>query len=280
MAPWLYPHFVARHTYIEPFFGGGGMFFQLPRQHWKEYVVNDIDKRLINLFRVMRNRPNDLAYACSLTPYARDSFEESLTPAEDELEDARRLFVQLSQSFNSLGLCWRVPVPGINQNKMQPVHNKAMALTSFAPLLRTTAIENMDACELIEKYANEHTFIYSDPPYVHESRKETEAYAHEMTDAQHEALAKAHLAAANRGARICISGYPTDMYEDLYLGWRTVDVEVDCKSTPLKGEGKTRPKRIERLWMNYPATEEISCNRAPVYKPKTAKERQMLKALR
>lgn len=280
MAALLYPHFVARHTYMEPFFGAGGMFFQVPRQHWTEYLVNDIDKRIVNLFRVLRDTPDALLQACALTPYARDSFLETKEVSPEPLEDARRMFVSLTQSFNSLGLAWRPPVPGIAQNKMQVAHNKSLSLTTFAPLLRSTAIENMDAVDMLTRYANEHTFIYSDPPYVHTSRKETEAYQHEMDDAHHIRLAEAHHSAAKAGARICISGYPSELYEDLYFGWRTVDIEVDCKSTPLHVKGTSRPKRTERLWMNYPPEEEISCRSTQAYKPKNARERQLLKALR
>ena len=49
-------------TYIEPFVGGGAMFFFMLQRfpNITRAVVNDINPTLVNAYRVLRNQPNDL----------------------------------------------------------------------------------------------------------------------------------------------------------------------------------------------------------------------------
>ncbi len=65
--------FVIPHTIrVEPF---GGMFsvsMQLPPA--KVEVYNDLSGELVNLFRMVRERPNDLREQLLATPYAREEF--------------------------------------------------------------------------------------------------------------------------------------------------------------------------------------------------------------
>ena len=53
---------IPKHTvYIEPFFGGGSVFFRKPypaisdNSHYRE-VINDFDERAINFFRVLQDK--------------------------------------------------------------------------------------------------------------------------------------------------------------------------------------------------------------------------------
>jgi DNA adenine methylase len=46
------------NQYHEPFFGGGAVFFR--EMHEKTATINDINERLMNFYRVVRNRPEDL----------------------------------------------------------------------------------------------------------------------------------------------------------------------------------------------------------------------------
>ncbi|OLN33188.1 hypothetical protein DSOL_0915 [Desulfosporosinus metallidurans] len=45
-------------TYLEPFFGSGAFLFNKGRS--KNETVNDIDGNVVNLFRVIRERRNEL----------------------------------------------------------------------------------------------------------------------------------------------------------------------------------------------------------------------------
>lgn len=68
----LMPH---HRSYLEPFFGSGAVLFNKPPSAIE--TVNDIDGDVVNFFKVLRERPEELAEAISLTPYARDVFDDA-----------------------------------------------------------------------------------------------------------------------------------------------------------------------------------------------------------
>jgi DNA adenine methylase len=56
--------------------------------------------------------------------------------------------------------------------------------------LRRVAIENRSALEVIRREDTPGTLFYLDPPYLHETRANADAYAFEMTEADHRDLLK------------------------------------------------------------------------------------------
>ena len=65
----------SHRSYLEPFFGSGAVLFNKPPSAIE--TVNDIDGDIVNFFRVLREQPEELARAISLTPYARDVFDDA-----------------------------------------------------------------------------------------------------------------------------------------------------------------------------------------------------------
>ena len=53
-------------SYLEPFFGSGAVLFNKPKSAIE--TVNDIDGEIVNFFRVLRECPEELADAVSMTP--------------------------------------------------------------------------------------------------------------------------------------------------------------------------------------------------------------------
>lgn len=95
MADWIISFFPEHETYLEPFFGSGAVLFSKERSQLE--TVNDIDGEIVNLFKIIRERPEELARAIEYTPHARDEYYKSYEMAEDDLERARRLVVRLWQ---------------------------------------------------------------------------------------------------------------------------------------------------------------------------------------
>ena len=86
--------------------------------------------------------------------------------------------------------------------------------------------------------------IYADPPYVHATRTaHLKSYTCEMTDAAHIELL--HALREHEGM-VLLSGYDSEMYRELLLGWNT----RTKNTTAERGAKKT-----ECLWLN-PAAEE------------------------
>lgn len=73
MAPTIVDILPEHRIYMEPFFGSGAVLFAKPRSRFE--IVNDVDGALVTFFRVLRDRPEDLAEVCKLTPHARAEFD-------------------------------------------------------------------------------------------------------------------------------------------------------------------------------------------------------------
>ena len=72
LASWIVEHFPEHKTYLEPFFGGGSVLFHKPPCTIE--TVNDLDGRVVNFFRVLRNDADELIRHIRLTPWAREEF--------------------------------------------------------------------------------------------------------------------------------------------------------------------------------------------------------------
>lgn len=80
-------------SYLEPFFGSGAVLSNKPPSAIE--TVNDIDGDIVNFFRVLRERPDDLAEAISLTPYARDVFDDAhANRGTDDFDRAYRFAIR------------------------------------------------------------------------------------------------------------------------------------------------------------------------------------------
>lgn len=254
-APRIVPHFARAANYAEACLGAGGIFFRVPEGTYARAAVNDLDASLVGFFRALRDQPDELARLCSLTPYSRSEFAAALIRSDDLLEEARRVWVRGRQGFGGKAGCvgdWgRNPGDVTAWNPTGAV-TKLDALHAYARRLLHVAIDCIDGAEFIAKWGREGTMVYVDPPYVASTRK-GDAYLHELNDDGHRRFAAACHGAVERGARVCVSGYASDLYNDIYAGWRRVDFDVPLKSA----RHPNGQRRTESLWMSYPASEEI-----------------------
>ncbi len=100
----------------------------------------------------------------------------------------------------------------------------------------------MDALRLLEDYPfSGDEFIYSDPPYLMETRRQQRPlYEFEYADEEHIALLGA---LRSLPCRVAISGYYSELYMDLLPGWHTYTFTSQTRGgTPAE----------EWVWMNYP----------------------------
>ena len=111
LADWIISHFPENYdkmVYLEPFCGSGAVFFnKIPGA---VETVNDLDGDIVNLYRVLRDNPEELKRVLSLTPYSREEYDLSFEPCEDPVERARRYMVKTTQAIGAKmdGKCgWR-----------------------------------------------------------------------------------------------------------------------------------------------------------------------------
>jgi DNA adenine methylase len=98
-------------------------------------------------------------------------------------------------------------------------------LSEVAQRILRVQLECDSAINVIRRYDSKQTLFYCDPPYVHASRLDEKAYAHEMTDEEHKELASVLLSVQGR---VAISGYSCPLMDDLYKGFRRID--APCKN--------------------------------------------------
>ena len=254
-APRIVPHFARAANYAEACLGAGGIFFRVPEGTYARAAVNDLDASLVGFFRVLRDQPDELARLCSLTPYSRSEFAAALDRSDDPMEESRRVWIRGRQGFGGKAGCagdWGRNPTGVKVWLPSSAATKLDALHAYTRRLLHVAIDCIDGAEFIAKWGREGTMVYVDPPYVASTRK-GDAYLHELNDDGHRRFAAACHGAVERGARVCVSGYASDLYNDIYAGWRRVDFDVPLKSA----RHRVGLRRTESLWMSYPASEEI-----------------------
>lgn len=101
LAVWILERMPPHEQYVEPFFGSGAVFFR--KQPSRLETINDLDGDVVNLFRVIREAPEELAAAAWATPWAREEYEASYERPGglDPAERARRFLVRCWQSHGS-----------------------------------------------------------------------------------------------------------------------------------------------------------------------------------
>jgi len=239
IADWIISHFPEHKIYCEPFFGSGAVFFK--KSHVPIETINDINGDIVNLFKVCRDQPGELAEKVRLTPYSREEFTADADFHEgDAVERARRFLIRYWQAYSlkAFGLSWKV-----SQDESGPVVCKdwnriPKSIIEISKTLKNVQIENCDALELIKRYSTPETLIYCDPPYL-PSTCRSNLYKDKMTEAEHIELLKI---LKDSAAQIIISGYDNELYDDTLAGWHT-----DTVATTIR----LGLHRTEKIWFNF-----------------------------
>lgn len=249
MADWIISQFPPHRVYVEPFGGGGSVLLKKPRSYAEVY--NDAGGEIVNLFRVVRDRGDELARALELTPYARDEFDLSYVATADPVEQARRTLIRSQMGFG--GNSFRPTKLNRPMRRgfrtytgedrsctpMDDWFRFPAALPAIIERLQGVVIENADAVDVMRAHDGPATLFYVDPPYVTETRGDTYAdYTHEMSDDDHRRLAT-FLKTVQGG--IVVSGYACDLYDrELYAGWERLEKRALADGAR---------ERTEVLWM-------------------------------
>ena len=254
---WLLPLLPKTTHYCEPFAGSGAVL--LNREPSPVETYNDIDGEVVNFFRVLRDRQDELIRAIGLTPFSREELKIAAEePLNDlcELERARRFFVRARQVRTGLAqtasagrwahckLTSRAGMAGAVSRWLGSVEG----LPEIVQRLLRVQIENAPAIEVMKRYDSEETLFYCDPPYPHDSRGDIRAYGYEMTDDDHRELAKV---LTNLKGKVALSGYRCELLDRLYKDWNRIE-------SPSKQCLSVKQPRTEILWTNYDIPEDAN----------------------
>ncbi len=248
---WLLPLLPQTTHYCEPFSGSAAVLLNRAPSPVETY--NDIDGQVANFFRVLRDQKAALIEAIGLTPFSKEEFRLAVQAQNGDLTDlerARRFFVRARQVRTGLAqtasegrwanclLTSRAGMAGAVSRWLGSVEG----LSEIAQRLLRVQIDNDPAVEVIRRYDSPETLFYCDPPYVHESRSDTNAYAYEMTDDQHRQLAAV---LRQVEGKVALSGYKCKLMDDLFGDWHYVEAPAKkAHSTNTQGrQRKAGPRR-------------------------------------
>lgn len=256
LAPWIASLLPAHGHYVEPFCGSLAVLLaKAPSRH---ETVNDLDHGIQTFWRVLRERPDDLARACALTPHSRAEFDDAQSEEDpaDELEAARRIWLRLTQSRSATlrRSGWRHYVaPGASYVSMPSyLDGYRDRLAPAAERLMRVSLECRPALEVIASYGSSpDVLLFCDPPYLGSTRGWGRNYRVEMKDeSEHRELAAALW---DCSAAVVLCGYPSPLYDELYDGWYREQIGA---STGNARDGERA--RTEVLWSNRPLGSQLA----------------------
>ena len=241
----ILPKIPAHKVYIEPFFGGGAVFFAKPPS--KVEIVNDSNSKLVTFYRALRDDFENLQTLIDQTFHSRDQHKEAdlAYKADDtnQLTTAWSVWVQTNMSFSSMigggfgydrgGLC-----------ALKLFNKKENFTNAFKERFRKVTIENNDVLKIMKVYDSPDAFFYLDPPYVSSNQGHYAGYtASNFRDLL-------NFCSTMKG-KFLLSTYPEEMLLEEFIpknGWKT---EQHQKSLAVDGRRKTGKIKTECLTWNY-----------------------------
>jgi len=178
LAPWLggkrnlAKRLVARieatphDCYAEPFCGMAGVFFRRRRRP-KSELVNDINGEIVNLFRVVREHPDELARQFEWGLSSRGEFRRLLDVPPATLTDVQRAarFAYLQ----NLRFAGKPSGTSVNFGPFYPNRLRAARMRRRIEAahrrLQGVHVECLDWDVFIPRYDRPFTLFYIDPPY-------------------------------------------------------------------------------------------------------------------
>lgn len=264
-------------TYIEPFVGGGAMFFHMLQRfsNIKRAVINDINSYLITAYRVIKDSSNELIerlaelekryYALNEDEAKKSFFLEARTIFNennlDDIDRTKYLIFLNRTCFNGL---YRVNAKGKFNVPFGRYHNPTICnsevIQADSQLLNKVevVILNGDYEQTLKHVSDELSFFYFDPPYRPlDATSSFNSYAKEEFDDDEQIRLRDFCAKLNKMPNIkwmlsnsdCSARNPEDtFFEHLYKEFNINRVQA---SRAINANPNKRGKLTELLIKNY-----------------------------
>ncbi len=229
--------------YIEPFFGGGALFFALQPEN---AIIADSNPELINMYWQIADRPGDVIQYLKQYENTKEMFYNIRSQNWEALsgtEAAARTIFLNKTCFNGL---YRVNKKGeFNVPYGKYVNPKICdqeALYAASAALKKAEILCGDYFQVLERYAKEGDFIFLDPPYLPVSKySDFKRYTKEQFyEEDHIDLAKIIMNLHERGCYVILTNSNHPLVHELYAPF-TIDIVhtkryISCRGNSRQGE--------------------------------------------
>jgi len=172
MAKTIISLFPDHNTYIEPFVGGGAVFFKKPKADVN--VLNDINTDFIATYKVFRDRGYEIINKLNNSLYGRELYNKSCNILKDtskhsDLDISWAVIYSSSNSFR-YKICNGFSSIGLDSQRgrimLSVYYNYINSIHVQQGMLSNVTIENLDATDCIKKYDENGALFYCDPPYI------------------------------------------------------------------------------------------------------------------
>lgn len=208
--------------YIEPFVGGGALFFHLQPSN---AVISDSNPELVSCYRVVQSHVESLIQLLSSYPHDKGFYYELRAKRPCDLNSVQRAarFIYLNRTcFNGLH---RVNKQGEFNVPFGEYKNPricdAPLLRQASQVLEGTIIEEGDYGEVLRRYARPGDFVYLDPPYFPVSAySDFKRYTKEFFyEDDHVQLALEFARLMDNGVKVLLTNSNTEFTRRLYQGF-------------------------------------------------------------
>ena len=212
-------------TYIEPFVGGGALFFALQPAR---AILADSNPELINCYTVVRDNVEQLISVLSTYPYSQEFYYQlrEQLPEDAVLRAARMIYLNRT-CYNGL---YRVNKQGQFNVPFGRYKNPIICdkdrLRSASYVLQGAELVCADYQETLRIFAQPESFIYIDPPYHPVDKySDFKRYTAEFFyEGDQKILASTAKELAQNGCSILLSNSYCDFILDLYRGCEVIEV--------------------------------------------------------
>jgi len=229
---------VSFNRYLEPFIGGGALFFNIMPDNG---IISDINPELINAYKVIAKDPEGLLASLRLHRNEEEYFyklRELDCSALSEIERASRFIFLNKTCFNGLyreNSKGRFNVPfGRYKN---PNIDDGDNLRAISLYLNSSEIEIL--CQDYKNtaaMAKAGDFVYFDPPYhpVSQTASFTRYAKGDFTASDQESLADTFRSLSKKGCHLMLSNSNVPFIRELYKDFDVVEIEasrfINCKA--------------------------------------------------
>jgi DNA adenine methylase len=162
----LFPKDLISRAYHELFFGGGAVFFNIRP---KKGTINDINSRLINFYKVVRDHPSEIIKFANRFKYEKNEYYRRRSQFNDhpdnKIEDAALLLYLNKTGYNGL---YRVNSKGEFNVPFGRYTNPTIVdpnnIFAASKILQNVKIHNEDFTYILD-FLNKGDLCYLDPPY-------------------------------------------------------------------------------------------------------------------
>ena len=238
------------NLYVEPFLGGGAVFFRLLPE---KAVLIDNNPELINFYLVVRDDLEALLSRLRGHRNEKDYYYQvrALDPESlDPVERASRFLFLNKTGYNGL---WRVNRKGKHNVPFGRYGNPKIAdednLRRVSSALKKADVILGDFGEALD-FAKEGVFVYMDPPY--HPLSETSCFTSYTSDAfgedEQRRLAEVFRRLDEKGSMVMLSNSDTPLIRELYSGY---DIKVVYAKRAINCRADGRGMITELVIRNY-----------------------------